>query len=314
MRKVWSFAAALAAALCLLLSAGAARAEDYILGVDDVVSVSVWMHAELDHSLTVNADGNVTLPPVGDLKAAGLTAKQLGDRMADRLSAYLRQTTTVTVTVTQFMSHSVYVTGGVAKPGRYGFERIPSIVEVIGQAGGALPGVDLTSVQVLRKEGDARRTIPADLAAAMRTGDSSGLPELKPGDTIVIPGAAVMGAATAIEGAGVLGEVNRPGVYAVGAGLDIWSVLAFAGGLTPRGNLHNVRLLTRAEGTQNVTLLDLHDTLRHGSRTPVTIKPGDVVVVLPRNATAWEAFTTALALSRDALNVALLIDYFRTHK
>jgi len=313
MRKPWSFLSAFAAALCLLVFAGRAGAEDYLLGPDDVISVSVWMHPELDHTLTVNADGNVTLPPVGDLKAAGLTARQLGDRMADRLSAYLRQTSTVTVTVTQFLSRSVFVTGGVAKPGRYGFERIPTMVDVLGQAGGALPGVDLASVRVLRSENGTRRTIPADLASAIRTGDTNGLPELKPGDTIVIPGIAQPGAATANDGAGVLGEVNKPGVYSVGAGLDVWSVLAFAGGLSARGNLGDVRLLTRSEGTQNVTVLNLRETLRHGSRAPVTIKPGDVLVVMPRNVSAWEAITSTFALSRDALNVALLIDYFKTH-
>jgi polysaccharide export outer membrane protein len=314
MRKLWSCLTVMCAAVCLLAVAGTARAEDYVLGPDDVLSVSVWMHPELDRTLTISADGNVTLPPVGEIKADGLTAKQLGDRMADRLSSYLRQTTTVTVTVTQFMSRSVFVTGGVAKPGRYGFERIPTLLEVLGQAGGALPGVDLSSVQVLRKEGDARRTLNADLASALRTGDPSGLPALKPGDTIVIPGAAQAGAAGANEGAGVLGEVNKPGVYAVGTGLDIWNVLAAAGGLTPRGNLSDVRLLTRSEGVQNVTLLNLTDALTHGSRAPVTLKPGDVVVVMPRGVNPWSVFTNVLGLSRDALNIVVLLDYLNNRK
>ena len=314
MRKLWMRLVPLATAMCLLLAATGAFAEDYVLGPEDVVTVSVWLHPELDRVLTINADGNVTLPPVGDIKAATLTPKQLGERVADRLSAYLRQTTTVTVTVTQFMSRSVFVSGGVAKPGRYGFERIPSLVEVLGQAGGALPGVDLSAVQILRKEGGARRTLVADLSTALRTGDPSGLPELKPGDTIVISGAAAQGAANANEGVGVLGEVNKPGLYAVASGQDVWGVLAAAGGLTARGNLKDVRLLTRSDGGQNVTTLDLNDVLEHGSRAPVPVKAGDVVVVMPRSAGAWPTFVALLGLSRDALNLVVLVDYFKTRK
>ena len=312
MTKLWMRLVPLFAAMCLLTVATVAFAEEYVLGPEDVVAVSVYLHTELDRVVTVSADSNVTLPPVGDIKAAGLTAKQLGERMADRLSAYLRQTTTVTVTVTQYMSRSVFVTGGVAKPGRYGFERIPNLLDVLGQAGGALPGVDLSSVRILRNEGGSRRTITADMTAALRTGDPSGLPELKPGDTIVVPGAVPPGSAT--DGVGVLGEVNRPGVYAVIPGQDVWSVLAAAGGLTPRGNLSEVRLLTRTDSGQSVRTLNLNEVLEHGSRAPMPVKIGDVVVVMARGNSAWADFMALLAVSRDALNVAVLVDYLKTHK
>jgi polysaccharide export outer membrane protein len=311
MRKLWMRLVPHVAAMCLLTFATVAAAEDYVLGPEDVVTVSVWLHPELDRVMTINADGNVTMPPLGDVKAATLSPKQLGERLADRLSAYLRQTSTVTVTVTQYVSRSVFVTGGVAKPGRYGFERIPTLVEVLGQAGGALPGVDLSAVQILRKEGDSRTTLTADLSLALRSGDSGVVPELKPGDTIVIPGAALAGGggAGAGEGVGVLGEVNKPGMYAVGSGQDVWSVLAAAGGLTARGNLKDVRVLTRTEGGQNVTTINLGDALRHGSRAPTTVKPGDVVFVMSRGAGAWVGFVNVLALSRDAVNLVVLLDY-----
>ncbi|HTR97116.1 MAG TPA: polysaccharide biosynthesis/export family protein, partial [Candidatus Acidoferrales bacterium] len=258
-----------------------ARAEDYVLGSGDVIAVSVWLHPELERTLTINEDGNVTLPPVGDIKAAGFTTKQLSDKIADRLSSYLRQTTTVTVTVTTYMSQSVFVTGGVAKPGHYGFERIPTIIDVLGQAGGAVPGSDLSQVQILRKEGDSRKVINADLTTAIRTGDTSSLPELKVGDTIVVPGASAPGATAAAEGVGVLGEVAKPGVYPAGTGLDIWTALAYAGGVTPRGNWKNVRMLKKSEGGQTMTTLNLRDALDHGTRSPVVLGPGDVVVVMP---------------------------------
>ena len=300
---------ALLVLVLLPLLAGAARAADYVLGSEDVVSVSVWLHPELERTAAVNADGNITLPPVGEIKAAGLTSKQLSDKIADRLSSYLRQTTTVTVNVTQYLSRSVFISGAVAKPGRYGFERIPTLVDILGQAGGALPGADLSNVQIIRKDGAQRRTLAADLSSSLRTGDTSTLPELLPGDAIVIAQINNGAGANAGDGVAVLGEVNKPGLYAVSPNQDIWSMLASAGGVTGRGRLTDVRLLTRSEGGQTVSTIDLKTMLLKGSRAPIIVKPGDVVVVMPQGPNLWTGFTTVLSLSRDALNVAVLVDY-----
>lgn len=315
------FAPALFAVLtliALLAPPRPARAEDYVLGPEDVVAVSVWLHPELERSVTVSADGNITLPPVGEIKAAGLTPKQLGERIADRLSAYLRQTTTVTATVTRFMSRSVFVTGSVASPGRYGFERIPSLVEVLGASGGAQTGANLDQVQVVRTENGVRRTLQADVASAMRAGDTSGLPELRPGDTVIVsgvlPGGGPGPGLAPGEGAGVLGEVNRPGLVPVGGGADLWAVLAAAGGTTVRANLRDVRVLTRTESGTSVTVHDLREVLDRGSRAPVTVRSGDVVVVLPKGANVWAGLVSVLSVSRDLLNVAVLVDYLNNRE
>jgi protein involved in polysaccharide export with SLBB domain len=132
------------AALSLLLVAGVARAEDYVLGVEDEVSISVWMHPELDRKVAIGTSGSIVFPPVGDIRAAGLTTKQLGDRLGDRLSSYLRSTSTVTVTISKYLSRSVIVSGAVFAPGRYGFETIPNLLDVLNAAGGPVPGADPT--------------------------------------------------------------------------------------------------------------------------------------------------------------------------
>lgn len=302
----------LCAALALASLARPAAAEDYVLGAEDVISVSVWLHPELERTVTISADGNITLPPVGELKAAGLTTKQLGERIGDRMSAYLRQTTTVTVTVTRFMRRSVYVSGSVASPGRYGFERIPSIVEVLGAAGGALTGARLDDVQVVRNENGVRRAMSADVASAMRDGDTSRLPELKPGDMVIVTGVVqgnAGGGGSITSGAGVIGQVGHPGIIAVGEGADLWAVLAAAGGTTMQADLRNVRILTRSETGISVTTYDLQTVLEKGSRRPVTVKTGDIVVVMPRGQSLWGGVSQILGASLSVLNVLVLIDY-----
>ena len=299
-------------ALVISLAAGPARGEEYMIGAEDVLQVSVWMHPELERAVTVGADGSITFPPVGDLKAGGQTPNQLATRLADRLSSYLRQTATVTVTVTHYLSQSVFVSGGVATPGRYGFERLPGVIDVISQAGGAIAGADLSQVQIIRREGDLRRPQTVDVARALREGTDAGLPALKPGDAVVVPVESARGSAAGLDAVGVLGEVTRPGLYPVGAGQNLWMVLAAAGGVTAQGNLGDVRVLRPKDSGTSVFGVNLKDQLGHGAREPFVVRSGDVIFVTGRGAwgNAWIALTQVLSISRDLANVVVLADYF----
>jgi polysaccharide export outer membrane protein len=305
-------------AFTLMLGAGVARAQEYVLGPQDVIQVSVWMHPELEKTLTLNSEGSITYPPLGDIKAGGLTPSQLATRLGDRLSTYLRQTSTVTVTVSQPMSHAVDVQGAVAKPGRYGFEKIPGLVDVLSAAGGAVPGADLANVQIIRREGPQRRTLRADVAAVLRDGDTSKLPALQAGDMIVVP-AGVAGGTGAVSGgagAAVIGQVNHPGLYGISEGTDLWVVLAQAGGTTDRADLAGVRILTGAtQGRVSVNKVDLKDVLNRGARAPVLVKPGDVVYVGSTAgsglAKTWSGITAVLGVTQYLLNVAVLADVLK---
>jgi len=305
-------------AVALLSGAGAGPAwsQEYVIGPEDVLQVSVWMHPELERSVTVGADGSITFPPVGDLKAAGHTPAELSARLADRLSSYLRQTATVTVTVTQYLSQSVIVSGAVATPGRYGFERLPGVIDVINRAGGAAAGADLSHVQIIRREGDLRRTQTADVARALREGADASLPALRPGDTVVVPAGAAPGAPSGADAAGVLGEVTRPGLYPVGAGQDLWMLLAAAGGLTERGNLGDVRVVRPRGSGSSVFSVDLKGQLRHGARESFMVQPRDVVVVAGRGgwSSGWNAFTQFLSISRDVVNIVVVADYLHNRR
>jgi polysaccharide export outer membrane protein len=303
-------------ALTMLLLGGpaaiAARAADYVLGSDDVIALSVWRHPELERKVAIDSDGNIIFPPIGSLKAAGITTAQLSDRIADRLSSYLRETVTVTVTVAQYMSQSVYVQGAVGAPGRYGFERIPGLVDVLNGAGGGVPGADLTRVQILRKEGDARRIIIADVATSLREGTGGGLPDIKPGDTIVVPSFAGAFGAVPGDAAAVIGEVAKPGLYSVSGGMNLWMLLAQAGGITGRGDLTKVRVIKVSADGQQVTSLNLKEILQHGGGAPTLVQRGDVIVVTPTGASGfartWGGFTQLLAVSRDVANIILISD------
>lgn len=297
--------------LAILLPAAPALAQstEYVIGSDDVIQISVWMRPELERAVTVNQQGNIVYPPLGEIKAAGLTTRQLADRIADRLSSYLRTTATVTVTVKEYLSRGVQVTGAVAKPGRYGFETMPGLLDVINQAGGPLPDADLSRVVVVRREAGGQKQYPADLAQALQSGSERGLPVLRPGDVILVPGrsAAAGGGGTA-DAAGILGEVSRPGMYSVGAGEDLWIALAQAGGPTTRADLAEVHVLSKNQEVRNAVTVDLKETLQRGYKTPFIVRPGDIVFVDARGGGFWTAFTTFLGVTRDVANLVALVE------
>lgn len=323
MKRWWSRVAAplgVSLVLAVALQPGAARAQgtspssEYQIGVEDVLQISVWMHPELERTVPVNAQGNVVMPPVGEIKAAGLTTQQLAERITDRLSTYLHQTATVTVTVREFLSHSVYVSGAVVQPGRYGFETIPGLMDVINRAGGPQANADLNRILIVRREGPGRGQTTADLGTALRNGTEQTLPPLAPGDVIVVP-ATGMATSPTMDAAGVIGEVNRPGLYPVGiGGEDLWMMLALAGGPTARGNLSNIRVLTRDQDAQTAVLVNLFETLQRGNKSPYRIKPGDIVFVDAKGPSAWGLFTGFLGVTRDVASLIAVVDILRRNK
>lgn len=286
---------------------------EYQIGIEDVLEISVWSHPELERSVSVGPQGTIIVPPIGEVKAAGLTTRQLADRLADRLSAYLRQgAANVTVVVHDYLSQSVFVNGAVTRPGRYGAERPPSIIDALNQAGGALTGGDLNRVTIIHRSGPGPREVTVDVANAMRLGTESTLPALRAGDMIVVPTAvSLVGGVGNEQGIGVLGEVDHPGLYPVGDHEDLWMALALAGGPTARSNLATIRVITHDQTASTAVLVNLKDTLTRGNRRPYIVQPGDIVFVDAKGIGAWEAFSRLLSTTRDVASIIAVVEVLK---
>ena len=50
---------------------------DYEISPEDLLEISVWKEPELQRQVVVRPDGGISFPLAGDLKAAGLTPKEL---------------------------------------------------------------------------------------------------------------------------------------------------------------------------------------------------------------------------------------------
>ncbi|HKN00709.1 MAG TPA: polysaccharide biosynthesis/export family protein [Candidatus Binataceae bacterium] len=109
---------------------------DFRLGPGDVLQVSSGSISELkDKVVRLDANGNVSLPLIGDMKLAGLTEKDAKEAIETRLGEYMYHPE-VSVFVQTYHSRQVAVVGSVAAPGLYTLSPDDTIGSIIQHAGG----------------------------------------------------------------------------------------------------------------------------------------------------------------------------------
>lgn len=115
-----------------------AQNPDYVIGIEDVIEISVWKNPDLSKTVMVRPDGMISLPLVGELKAAGLTPAQLRDSLNEVLKEY-QETVVTSVIVQEVNSYRIFILGEVMSPGTYTMTRKMSVIQAIAIAGGFNP-------------------------------------------------------------------------------------------------------------------------------------------------------------------------------
>ncbi len=133
--------------------------QEYVIGVADVLSISVWRNQELNTTIAVRPDGTITMPLIGDVKAGGSTPSQLKSRVAERLTEYIKDGAAVTVSVNSVNSYYVTVSGQVSRPGVLKAKHYLTIGEAVALAGGPTRFASPADTVLLRrgKDGQIRR-------------------------------------------------------------------------------------------------------------------------------------------------------------
>jgi len=89
---------------------------DYVIGADDILRISVWKEPDLSETLPVRPDGKISMSPLNDVPAAGLSPLQLKDSITEKLKKFIADPR-VTVVVTAMNSRRIFVTGEVVHTG-----------------------------------------------------------------------------------------------------------------------------------------------------------------------------------------------------
>ncbi len=158
---------------------------DYILRPADVISVQVFREEQLSlESVALDADGRISLPLIGSMQVAGLTALEFQNQVERALGARYLHNPAVAVNIVKYASHLVTVEGAVKLPGVYEFVPGTRLSGGISLAEGPDRIAKLTQVAVFRDTPEGREVAKFDYQA-VRAGTMID-PVLQPGDRIVM--------------------------------------------------------------------------------------------------------------------------------
>jgi len=164
---------------------------DFLLGPEDVLEISVWRNQDLSRKeVVVRPDGKISMPLIGELVASGLDANQLANLISERLKEF-KERPSVSVSVKEVNSYSIYVLGEVAKPGKYQLKSHATVLQAVAVAGGFSIYAAKNKMQVLRrlgKEGKPKEMrIPARYDDLVSGEGEIGNFILKTGDVVLVP-------------------------------------------------------------------------------------------------------------------------------
>ena len=165
---------------------GVAVAPDYVIGSDDVLSVVFWRDKELTADVAVRPDGNISIPLINDVHAAGLTPAQLKDRIAEEAKKYIEDPS-VTVVVKEIKSRKVFITGEVKKPGPYPLTSDMTVLQLISIAGGLGDYAKGEKISIVRNEGGKPQAFKFNYKEVLGGKKLTQNIALRPGDTIIVP-------------------------------------------------------------------------------------------------------------------------------
>lgn len=165
-------------------------AQSFVVGPEDIIEVSVWKNPDLSKVVTVRPDGRISLPLIGDIKAAGLTPEEIRDVIVARLEKY-QSSVVVSVIVQEVNSYRVFIVGEVKSPGTYRLKARTSVLQAIAIAGGFSQFADRNKIVLIRDNTAGDRVVEKlnvrfdDILKKDFMSDNNMI--LKSGDTIIVP-------------------------------------------------------------------------------------------------------------------------------
>ncbi len=225
---------------------------EYTIGAGDVLSINVWGHDDLSREVVVSEKGTFSFPLIGGVEAAGLTIKEVEERLVQLLSAGYLINPYVSIRIKGYESKKVYVLGQVRSPGTYSLEKETSLIEIISRAGGVSdnagwiievvrPSERLPDKPVTPDEAKKEDIIRLDVEGLL-----GGRPEdnirIEGGDTIFVPKAAYYF---------IFGEVKGPGSYKLRRDTTVLKAVIMAGGFTDKASKRRIKI-RRKKGEKTI--------------------------------------------------------------
>lgn len=256
--------------------------QDYRIGTEDLLDVSVFEVPELSRTVRVSASGEISLPLLGSMKVAGLSPLAMERALTEKLRDTYLKDPQVTVFLREFHSDPVSVVGAVKVPGLYHIQTRKSLLEILAMAQGfgegpaRLPGREIVITRKPRTSpqavSDTAEIVEVPIKQLLESGDPKWNVPIYPGDVIkVAPAGTVY----------VAGDVTRPGSFLLTDfdNISVIQALSMAGGtLKTAGKKESLIIRRDAAGNRVEQKVNLVRILQ-GKDTDVMLGPNDILFV-----------------------------------
>jgi polysaccharide biosynthesis/export protein len=260
--------------LILLLSIATihlpAQNESLLIERGDLLHLLVYDTPEMEQHARVTDSGTIPFSFLGTVRVSGLTPAQAAEQIEHRLvAAGVMLHPEVSVRVEAYATQNASVMGQVQKPGSYEIDTGRKVVEVLAMAGGLTDVADRHIT--IQRFGAAQQKVEYYYSNSALTALSED-PMVYPGDTVIVPRAAVVY---------VLGDVSKPGGYPISTNNSTMTVLqaiALAGYANHTAALGKSRLVRAT--SNGVVEIDLEvNAMEKGKKPDVALFADDVVYV-----------------------------------
>jgi polysaccharide export outer membrane protein len=244
--------------------------ESLLIGPGDALHIQVYDTPEMEQRARVTDAGEIPVSFLGNVKVSNITPGQAAEEIERRLiAAGIMLHPQVTVRVDAYATQNASVMGQVMKPGLYEIDTRRPVIEVLALAGGL---TDIADRHItIQRHGDPKQKIEYYYSNVAGTALSDD-PMVYPGDTVVVPKAAVIY---------VLGDVLKPGGYTVTTNdskMTVLRALSLAGSPNHTAAVGKSKLVRKtATGVEEINLPV--GAMQKGHEPDIALMPDDVVYV-----------------------------------
>jgi protein involved in polysaccharide export with SLBB domain len=218
---------------------------NYVVGPGDGLLLRAWGSITFYLRVTVDRDGSIYIPHVGQIQVAGTKFSELRDYLDAQISTSFKKFD-LNVEMGQLRAIQVFVVGRTRRPGSYTVSSLSSLVDALFASGGPSSTGSMRHIEV--KRGTSVVT-ELDLYSFLLNGDKSKDIPLLPGDVIYDPPAGPRIALT--------GSVSQPAVFEIRSGETVGDILGMAGGLTSLATLGSGEL-ERIDSSGGRHVIEVH--------------------------------------------------------
>jgi polysaccharide export outer membrane protein len=284
----------------VLSSGGLDSLGEYLIGPDDLLSITVLESAELSRDVRVSSDGTISLPLLAErIHVGGLSLSQAEALVkAKYREGGILNDPNITVSLKELESKPVTVSGAVRNPGVFQVSGQVRLLRLISLAGGLSDDAG-SHVQVIREEESGTQHVEAVRVDDLRQGRAEANLAVRGGDIVnVLPAGAVY----------VIGAVNKPGRFLLPGDAQqatVLNVLALAEDLKRTAKADHTVLIRKKPQSGEVEQIpvDLKKILSH-QQADIVVQANDVLFI--PDSTAKRAFSRGVEAAIQLATGAVL--------